>query len=319
MFFFFFFLLDMEKLLSTDEGVRRETLFFGARAPKRTKIDSPRKQNSQEGNQANPGPLLATRRDETRRAPRGGRDGGTGARVRVDRCAIMGGGGPLSFLNGKSWHTGNKAARERLERAEAKAAEDEKRRKARALELERESDKLRQASLLHTGTRARAMAEGKVALSFMYSRPAGLDEAEKKVAIDRERRRQEDAAKKKQEREDPRSKQQRMGDSGNPNPVPIWLKRGDDDQDRAVEAPPSLKKVADSKFELRHEYGGDRSPIRGGGSAGDENQQILVEDSGEEDVGEEDGGRRRRHGRHRHRREDGGRRRKRRRHRREDR
>ena len=108
-------------------------------------------------------------------------------------------------------------------------------------------------------------------------------------------------------------------DSGNPNPVPIWLKRGDDDQDRAVEAPPSLKKVADSKFELRHEYGGDRSPIRGGGSAGDENQQILVEDSGEEDVGEEDGGRRRRHGRHRHRREDGGRRRKRRRHRREDR
>ena len=289
--------------------------FLGLGAPKRTKIDSPRKQNSQEGNQANPGPLLATRRDETSAA---GREGGGGARVLVDRCAIMGGGGPLSFLNGKSWHTGNKAARERLERAEAKAAEDEKRRKARALELERESDKLRQASLLHTGTRARAMAEGKVALSFMYSRPAGLDEAEKKVAFDRERRRQEDAAKT-QEREDPRQKQQRRADSGNPNPVPIWLKRGDDDQDRAVEAPPSLKKVADSKFELRHEYGGDRSPIRGGGSAGDENQQILVEDSGEEDVGEEDGGRRRRHGRHRHRREDGGRRRKRRRHRREDR
>ena len=313
--FFFFYSTWKNYSLLTSDLVRRETLFFGARAPKRTKIDSPRKQNSQEGNQANPGPLLATRRDETSAA---GREGGGGARVLVDRCAIMGGGGPLSFLNGKSWHTGNKAARERLERAEAKAAEDEKRRKARALELERESDKLRQASLLHTGTRARAMAEGKVALSFMYSRPAGLDEAEKKVAFDRERRRQEDAAKT-QEREDPRQKQQRRADSGNPNPVPIWLKRGDDDQDRAVEAPPSLKKVADSKFELRHEYGGDRSPIRGGGSAGDENQQILVEDSGEEDVGEEDGGRRRRHGRHRHRREDGGRRRKRRRHRREDR
>ena len=315
--FFFFFLLYMEKLLSTLTSAFDERPYFLVPELRKEPRSTPR-ENKTVKRGTKPTQAPSWQRDETRRAPRGGRGREGGARVRVDRCAIMGGGGPLSFLNGKSWHTGNKAARERLERAEAKAAEDEKRRKARALELERESDKLRQASLLHTGTRARAMAEGKVALSFMYSRPAGLDEAEKKVAIDRERRRQEDAGKT-QEREDPRQKQQRRADSGNPNPVPIWLKRGDDDQDRAVEAPPSLKKVADSKFELRHEYGGDRSPIRGGGSAGDENQQILVEDSGEKDVGEEDGGRRRRHGRHRHRREDGGRRRKRRRHRREDR
>ena len=70
--FFFFFTRHGKTTLYSDKRVRRETLFFGARAPKRTKIDSPRKQNSQEGNQAKPGPLLATRRDETSAAGREG-------------------------------------------------------------------------------------------------------------------------------------------------------------------------------------------------------------------------------------------------------
>ena len=59
---------------STDERVRRETLFFGA--PKRTKIDSPRKQNKRlaqrRGEPSQAFALLATRRDETSAAGREG-------------------------------------------------------------------------------------------------------------------------------------------------------------------------------------------------------------------------------------------------------
>ena len=72
------FFFCMEKLLSTDERVRRETLFFGA--PKRTKIDSPRKQNKRlaqrrgEPSQARPPPGDETRRDERRREGGGPQD-----------------------------------------------------------------------------------------------------------------------------------------------------------------------------------------------------------------------------------------------------
>ena len=72
---FFFFLLYMEKLLSTDERVRRETLFFLVLRKEPRSTPRENKTNGshrEEGNQAKPGPLLATRRDETSAAGREG-------------------------------------------------------------------------------------------------------------------------------------------------------------------------------------------------------------------------------------------------------
>ena len=81
---FFFSFFCMEKLLSTDERVRRETLFFGA--PKRTKIDSPRKQNKRLATEKR-GTKISLRPpgDETRRDERRGEGGGPQDRIPAKR------------------------------------------------------------------------------------------------------------------------------------------------------------------------------------------------------------------------------------------
>lgn len=199
-------------------------------------------------------------------------------------------GKPSDFLFKKSWHPLSQKNQQRLQDAEKRERERDKEAQERAAELERESDRLKRASLLHKGKREREMAEGKVALSFMYTSPPGLDEAQKKLAIERERERAKEAqeAKEGARVEDKGGSHNRGGNRPESSAAPIWMRRREDLNSSQGEdqVPASLRpSVCDSKYELRHEYGGGRSPIRGGGNAEDENQQIIVCPDDDEDDG----------------------------------
>ena len=199
------------------------------------------------------------------------------------------------FLSQKSWHPLNKKNQLKLAAAERQHELEERRKEERALELNEENERLRQASRLAGGNaESRKLAESKVALSFMYGKPPGLSEAEAKghnpSNVDSGSTRPRDR------RENEGNKAGNMGINrakqlAEKKVVHIW-ERDFGNAASAVhpeEASPSMRAGSkyESKYELRHEYGGDRSPIRGGCLPTDENQQLVMSSSSSEGGDEE--------------------------------
>jgi len=207
-------------------------------------------------------------------------------------------------MNQKSWHPLSQRNQQRLCEAEKKHQQDVRRREERRIELEKESEKLKQALVLNPNSKEdRDVARGKVNLSFMYTKPPGLEEAETRS--------------KAEERSGPREGNPRGACAGgrdrrdwrrrDPHP----LESSSAPAETSVDAPHHHRqRRQDLKYELKYEYG-KRSPIRGGLDPDADNQQFLA--SEDEAVCDDDGDevreRKRRH-KHRHRsgsrRDDGG-------------